>query len=282
MDSSNSELLDLLYLGAYDTVVAQASKVIPDLDSDDDPAVRRLLLIRAYAAKKQWDKVEEEYTRSREQGTDTASVVASAETTLPSPPRTYEAFVLASLLGAEGRWAEALKVVSQAEQNLECAVLKVQIHLRMHRADLADKAIKAMRDWAEDRVPFQLVAAYKDVYQSGDSHQEAFFAFEEIYASNATPSALNGQIVANLCLHRLPEAQALVNEANANNTSDPNILANAVATARLAGSKNSQEQADRYLRQLEQLAPNHPLLQRTKEMSDAFDAVAAKYLPISS
>lgn len=37
-----------------------------------------------------------------------------------------------------------------------------------------------------------------------------------------------------------------------------------------------------YNRQLEQLAPTHPLIQRTQDMSEAFDITAAKYLPTAT
>lgn len=181
------------------------------------------------------------------------------------------------VLVAEQRLDEALELLSLHEGSLEAISLIVQIRLVQNRLDLAQKEVAAAKKWAQDNIVFNLAEAWLDLRLGGsDKYQDGYYIYEEL-ASNGTATfkSLQGQIVSQLQLGRLPEASESIQEALALAPNNPELLINAIASAILQGNKTAQAELEA---QLKQVAPaEHAYLADLKEKEDAFDKVAAKY-----
>lgn len=152
--------------------------------------------------------------------------------------------------------------------------LIIQIRLIQNRLDLAQKELLAAKKWAQDNIVFNLAEAWVDFRLGGtDKYQDGYYIYEELASGGTvTFKALAGQIVSQLQLGRLPEAQEAIEQALALAPANPELLINAIAGAILTG--NDYKELDTKLREV---APAHAHLADLKAKEELFEKVAAKY-----
>ncbi|ANB12658.1 hypothetical protein AWJ20_920 [Sugiyamaella lignohabitans] len=177
------------------------------------------------------------------------------------------------VLVAEKKYPEALQLLGQHQGSLECVSLIIQIHLIQNRPDSAAKLVNEARKWAQDNVVFNVSEAWTNLRLGPEKAQSAFYIYEELATGGvASARSLLGQGVAQIELGRYPEGEELISEALQLEPENPEVLANAIASAIL----NGKDYTD-YESKLEQVQRDHPSLVALKEKSDLFDKVAAKY-----
>ena len=114
--------------------------------------------------------------------------------------------------------------------------------------------------------------------QGGEKSQSAFYVFEELATTPQTtsPSSLTMQAVAELHLHRFPEAEAALNSAL---SLDPNFAEAIVNLIVLNTILGRQEQVEEGMKKLEQVAPKHKFLEDWKLKREEFGKAAGRYQP---
>ncbi|KAI9786991.1 MAG: hypothetical protein M1816_007742 [Peltula sp. TS41687] len=179
-----------------------------------------------------------------------------------------------TILQAEKRSDEALKLLEKHQHNLEAVTLIVQIHLSQNRTDLALKEVQSARRWAQDSLLVNIAESWVGLRVGGEKYQQAYYVFEELAQSDATSStkSLLGQAVAELHLGRLEEAEAALKQALEEDKDDPDVIANLIVSTVLSG----KDPADS-ISHLQNVCPAHTLLSDLEEKSALFDKAAAKY-----
>lgn len=155
--------------------------------------------------------------------------------------------------------------------------LCVQILLKMERADVAEKTLRAMAALDDDATLTQLASAWVSLALGGSKVQEAFYIFQEMGEKYAwTPKLYNGSAVCHLHMAQYEEAEKDLLEALTKDGKDTETLANLVVAGLHLGRRGSAKLRT-YLAQLRAVAPDHALLAKTAALEEAFDAAAAGF-----
>ncbi|RVX00518.1 Coatomer subunit epsilon-1 [Vitis vinifera] len=102
--------------------------------------------------------------------------------------------------------------------------LNVQIFLKMHRSDYAEKQLKIMQQMDEDHTLTQLANAWLNLAVGGSKIQEAYLIFQDFSEKyQMTGLILNGKAVCCMHMGHFDEAESLLLEA-LNKASDINKL----------------------------------------------------------
>ncbi|RRT74697.1 hypothetical protein BHM03_00057353 [Ensete ventricosum] len=92
--------------------------------------------------------------------------------------------------------------------------LNVQIFIKMHRSDYAEKQLKIMQQIDEDHTLTQLANAWLDLAMGGSKVQEAYLIFQDFSEKyQMTGTILNGKAVCCMHMNRFDEAESLLLEA---------------------------------------------------------------------
>ena len=197
--------------------------------------------------------------------------VLSSLSELLSDPMTSSnpmlAVMAATLYMCEGDFDEALKACS-ACTSLEMYAMMINAYLKLERADLAERQLKAMQGVDDDATLTQLCTAWVNVGLGGLKVQEAFYVFQELGDKfEWTARLYNGSAACNMVMGRFEEAEKDLMEALSKDSKDPETLANLV-TVNLHLGKPA---ASRYLTQLKAADAAHPLAARLASAEEMFD-----------
>ncbi|KAL3654624.1 hypothetical protein CASFOL_001609 [Castilleja foliolosa] len=166
----------------------------------------------------------------------------------------------------EQDYNEALKHTN-AGGTMDLYALNVQIFLKMHRSDYAEKQLRVMQGIDEDHTLTQLANAWLNLAVGGSKIQEAYLIFQDFSEKYPMTSLiLNGKAVC--CMHKgeFDEAETLLLEALNKDAKDPETLANLVVCSLHLGKPSS-----RYLSQLKLSDPEHTLVKRASTAEEGFD-----------
>ncbi|KAL2244568.1 coatomer subunit epsilon-1 [Sesamum indicum] len=268
------------YLGAYQAAINNSE--IPNL-SPDDAVERDSIVYRSYIALGSYQLVINEIDSSAATTLQAVKLLAlylsgpeNKETAISSlhewlaDPAIGNNPSLRLIAGTiflhEQDYNEALKHTN-AGGTMELHALNVQIFLKMHRSDYAEKQLRVMQGIDEDHPLTQLANAWLNLAVGGSKIQEAYLIFQDFSEKyQMTSLLLNGKAVC--CMHKgdFDEAETLLLEALNKDAKDPETLANLVVCSLHVGKS-----ASRYLSQLKLSHPDHLLVKRLSSAEESFD-----------
>ncbi|KAF5730123.1 Coatomer epsilon subunit isoform 1 [Tripterygium wilfordii] len=149
----------------------------------------------------------------------------------------------------EEDYNEALKHTNTVVHagNMELHGLNVQIYIKMHRSDFAEKQLRLMQQIDEDHTLTLLADAWVNLAVGGSKIQEAYLIFKDFSEKNImTGLILNGKAVCCMHMGNFDEAETLLLEALNKDAKDPETLANLVVCSLHLGKSSSS----RYLRKV--------------------------------
>ncbi|KAL9114424.1 MAG: hypothetical protein Q9227_001505 [Pyrenula ochraceoflavens] len=211
-----------------------------------------------------------------------------------SPENAAVQICCGTVLAANDKIEDALKLLGKHQGNLEAVALTTQIHLHTNNLSAATQTVTAAKRWAQDSLLINLAESWLALRTGPtDTYQSAFYVYEELATapSTSSPTSLTGQAVAEILLGRLGEAEAALQQASSatNDTSGDSgaqqgggdaiaqALANELVLANIASRKGEDRLA--LTARLEKKDARHPLLSDLAEKGELFDRCAAKYAP---
>ncbi|KAI4299832.1 hypothetical protein L6164_033256 [Bauhinia variegata] len=161
---------------------------------------------------------------------------------------------------------EALKHTN-AGGTMELHALNVQIFIKMHRSDYAERQLRVMQQIDEDHTLTQLASAWLNLAVGGSKIQEANLIFEDLSERyQSTSLLLNGKAVCWMHMGNFDKAETLLVEALNKDARDPETLANLVVCCLHLGKPSSKT-----FSQLKLAHPDHVLVKRVSAAEESFD-----------
>nr|XP_023895461.1 coatomer subunit epsilon-1-like [Quercus suber]POE57362.1 coatomer subunit epsilon-1 [Quercus suber] len=268
------------YLGAFQAAINNSD--VPNL-SPDDAVERDSLVYRSYIALGSYQLVVHEIDASAPTPLQAVKLLAlylsspeNKESTISSlkewlaDPAIGSNPILRLIAGIvfthEQDYNEALKHTN-AGGTMELHALNVQIFLKMHRSDYAERQLRAMQQIEEDHTLTQLANAWLNLAVGGSKIQEAYLIFQDFSEKyQMTSLILNGKAVCCMHMGNFDEAETLLLEALNKDAKDPETLANLVVCCLHLGKPSS-----RFLSQLKLSLPDHVLVKRASTAEESFD-----------
>lgn len=268
------------YLGAYQAAINNSE--VPNL-SPEDAIERDSLVYRSYIALGSYQLVINEIDSSAATPLQAVKLLAlylsspdNKETTISSirdwlgDPAIGNNPILRLIAGIifihEQDYNEALKHTNVGG-TMDLHALNVQIFLKMHRSDYAEKQLRVMQQIDEDHTLTQLANAWLNLAVGGSKIQEAYLIFQDFSEKyQMTSLILNGKAVCCMHMGNFDEAESLLLEALNKDAKDPETLANLVVCSLHLGKPSS-----RYLNQLKLSHPDHMLVKRASSAEESFD-----------
>ncbi|KAA8544826.1 hypothetical protein F0562_019583 [Nyssa sinensis] len=268
------------YLGAYQAAINNSD--VPNL-SQEDSIERDGLVYRSYIALGSYQLVINEIDSSAATPLQAVKLLAlylsspdNKETTISSlqewlgDPAIGNNPILCLIAGIiythEQDYNEALKHTN-AGGTIELHALNIQIFLKMHRSDYAEKQLRIMQQIEEDHTLTQLANAWLNLAVGGSKIQEAYLIFQDFSEKyQMTSLILNGKAVCCIHMGNFDEAETLLLEALNKDAKDAETLANLVVCSLHLGKSSS-----RYLSQLKLSHPDHMLVKRASFAEESFD-----------
>ncbi|PSR98732.1 Coatomer subunit epsilon-1 like [Actinidia chinensis var. chinensis] len=268
------------YLGAYQAAINNSD--VPNL-SQEDAMERDSLVYRSYIALGSYQLVINEIDSSAATPLQAVKLLAlylsspdNKETTISSlhewlaDPAIGNNPILRLIAGIifmhEQDYNEALKHTNVGG-TMDLHALNVQIFLKMHRSDYAEKQLRIMQQIDEDHTLTQLANAWLNLAVGGSKIQEAYLIFQDFSEKyQMTSLILNGKAVCCMHMGNFDEAESLLLEALNKDAKDPETLANLVVCSLHLGKSSS-----RYLNQLKLSHPDHMLVKRSSSAEESFD-----------
>lgn len=268
------------YLGAYQAAINNS-----DLTNlpPDDVVERDCLVYRSYIALGSYQLVISEIDESAATPLQAVKLLAlylsspdNKESTISSlkewlsDPAIGSNVTLRLIAGIvfmhEEDYNEALKHTN-AGGTMELHALNVQIFLKMHRSDYAERQLRAMQQIDEDHTLTQLANAWLNLAVGGSKIQEAYLIFQDFSEKYPmTGLILNGKAVCCMHMGNFDEAEGLLLDALNKDAKDPETLANLVVCSLHQGKSTS-----RYLNQLKLTHPDHMLVKRASSGGESFE-----------
>ncbi|XP_017607695.1 coatomer subunit epsilon-1 [Gossypium arboreum] len=269
-----------VYLGSYQAAINNSD--LPNL-SPDDAVERDCLVYRSYIAFGSYQLVINEIDSSAATPLQAVKLLAlylsnphDKESTISSlkewlaDPAIGNNPILRLIAGIifthEEDYNEALKHTN-AGGTMELHALNVQIFIKMHRSDYAERQLRVMQQIDEDHTLTQLANAWLNLAVGGSKIQEAYLIFQDFSEKYPmTGLILNGKAVCCMHMGNFDEAETLLLEALNKDAKDPETLANLVVCSLHLGKSSS-----RYLSQLKLTHPEHILVKRASSAEDSFE-----------
>ncbi|KAH6560461.1 hypothetical protein BASA62_010471 [Batrachochytrium salamandrivorans] len=275
-DNEVDEVLALknqFYLGAFQTVINEATNPATTPRTDAGKLDRRVLLHRAYICHGRFNLVLSELAEN-ETAVELRAVRLLAQY-LSSPHGQQQQQAVCFLTSPLTE--DALRLLVCAPKHLECVALAVQIYLKMDRVDLAKKELASFRTWADDATLAQLIESWVNIFSGGpEKYQEAFYIFEELSSTGTiTSKLLTSKAVALIQARKFEDADAVLLEALNKNPNDPDTLANMIVTA--TALQKPANVLHQFMSQLKDVAPQHPLVQEQALKESLFDRSALRF-----
>jgi len=174
-----------------------------------------------------------------------------------------------------GDTKEALRALGTGG-SLEMHAMRVQIYLSMNRADAASRELQAMQKIDDDSTLTQLALAWVDLASGGEKYQEAAYIYQEqMDKTMQSPLMLNGIGVANLHLKQFSEAEKFLEDAHSSDSKNPDVIINLMSC--YANLRKPAEKIEELLKELDGIAPSHPLLAQMKACDETFEQVATSH-----
>ncbi|KAK1303170.1 Coatomer subunit epsilon-1 [Acorus calamus] len=267
------------YLGAYQTAINNSD--IPNL-SPEDAVERDSLVYRSYIALGSYQLVINEIDSSAPTPLQAVKLLAiylsgpeNKESALSSLKEWLGDVAIANnpvlrliagiIYMHEQDYNEALKHTNSGG-TMELHALNVQIYLKMHRSDYAEKQLKIMQQIDEDHTLTQLAHACFNL-AGGAKIQEAYLIFQDFSDKyQMTGLILNGKAVCCMHMGRFDDAEGLLLEALNKDAKDAETLANLIVCNLHLGKASS-----RFFSQLKLSHPDHMLVKRSSAAEDSFD-----------
>ncbi|CAI9090424.1 OLC1v1025189C1 [Oldenlandia corymbosa var. corymbosa] len=242
------------YIGAYQAAINNSD--IPNL-SEEDSIERDSLVYRSYIALGSYQLVINEIDSSAATPLQAVKLLAlylaspdTKEATISSlqewlgDPAIGNNPILRLIAGIifmhEEDYGEALKHTN-AGGTMELNALNVQILLKMHRSELAEKQLRAMQQIDEDHTLTQLANAWHNIAVGGGKLQEAYLIYQDFAEKyQMTCLILNGRAVCCMHMGNFSEAETLLLEALNKDAKDPETLANLVVCCLHLGKSASR------------------------------------------
>lgn len=280
------------YIGNYQSAINEAQKL--KLQTHESRILRDFFVYRSYIVLKKFSVVMSEISSGSpaelqplkilaeyySQPTKRESIVLKLDEQISSSLDVNDyvfLLVAATIYYNEGSFETALKVLHQSD-NLECRALILQTLLKMDRLDLAKKEMKTMQEIDDDAVITQLASAWLNLQLGGDKLQDAYYTFQELADKNAsTAMLLNGQATCFISQGKYEEADSALQEALEKDSNNTDTLVNLVVLSQL--SSKAPEVCNRYLSQLNDSAPDHPLVKDFSAKQRDFENFAKQYIP---
>ncbi|XP_010516645.1 PREDICTED: coatomer subunit epsilon-2 [Camelina sativa] len=269
------------YLGAYQTAINKSE--IPNL-SPEDAVERDCFVFRSYIALGSYQLVINEIDESAATPLQAVKLLAmylSSPENKESTISSLREWLADSTIGNsdtlrliagiifmhEEDYNEALKH-THAGGTMDLYALNVQIFIKMHRLEYAEKQLRVMQQIDEDHCLTQLASAWLNLAVGGSKIQEAYLIFEDFTEKYPmTCLILNGKAVCCMQFGNFDEAETLLLEALNKDAKDPETLANLVVCSLHVGKSSS-----RYLSQLKLSHPEHVLVKRVSSAEDNFES----------
>ncbi|KAM7530355.1 hypothetical protein LguiB_033765 [Lonicera macranthoides] len=268
------------YLGAYQAAINNSE--LRNL-SEEDSVERDTIVYRSYIALGSYQLVINEIDSSAASPLQAVKLLAlylsspdNKETTISSlkewlgDPAVGNNPILRLVAGIifmhEKDYHEALKHTNVGG-TMELHALNVQIFLKMHRSDYAEKQLRVMQKIDEDHTLTQLANAWLNLAVGGSKIQEAYLIFQDFSEKyQMTSLFLNGKAVCCMHMGNFDEAESLLLAALNKDAKDPETLANLVVCSLHLGKPSS-----RFLSQLKLSHPDHTLVKRSSAAEEIFD-----------
>ncbi|OMO83193.1 Coatomer, epsilon subunit [Corchorus capsularis] len=268
------------YLGSYQAAINNSD--LPHL-SPDDAIERDCLVYRSYIALGSYQLVINEIDSNAatplqavkllalylSNPHDKESTISSLKEWLADPAIGNNAIlrlIAGTIFMHEEDYNEALKHTN-AGGTMELNALNVQIFIKMHRSDYAERQLRVMQQIDEDHTLTQLANAWLNLAVGGSKIQEAYLIFQDFSEKYPmTTLILNGKAVCCMHMGNFDEAETLLLEALNKDAKDPETLANLVVCSLHLGKSSS-----RYLSQLKLTHPEHILVKRSSAAEDSFE-----------
>jgi coatomer protein complex subunit epsilon len=189
----------------------------------------------------------------------------------------YLAAALYYRMSVYDRTLRQLAVVLQKEESfLEARVLMIELYLRLHRIDLAEKELKALQSMHDYAIPTLLAACWVYLAKGGDKVQDALYICQELIEKySASVPLLLCLAVAQMHLKNFADAEKTLLEALEKNSKCAEVLANLIVC--YYHLKKAPELVARVLSQLKVVAPTHLCFLQTAQLEDAFDRATTRY-----
>jgi len=292
--SDTDELFEVksqFYIGNYQTAINEAQKL--KLQSPELKIARDYFVYRSYIALKKFSVVMNEINSGSpielqplrmlaeyfSQPSKRESIVVKLDEEISGnvDASNYVFLLVAAIIYYnEASFETALKVLHQSD-NLECRALILQTLLKMDRVDLAKKEVKNMQEIDDDAVITQLSSAWLNLQLGGDKLQEAYYTFQELADKNtSTAMLLNGQATCFISQGKYEEAESALQEALEKDSNNSDTLVNLIVLSQL--SSKAPEVCQRYLSQLNDSAPDHPLVKEFSAKEHDFETFAKQYV----
>ncbi|KAG4158186.1 hypothetical protein ERO13_D02G104900v2 [Gossypium hirsutum] len=268
------------YLGSFQAAINNSD--LPNL-SPDDAVERDCLVYRSYIALGSYQLVINEIDSAAatplqavkllalylSNPHDKESTIASLKEWLADPAIGSNALlrlIAGIVFMHEEDYIEALKHTN-AGGTMELHALNVQIFIKMHRSDYAERQLRVMQQIDEDHTLTQLANAWLNLAVGGSKIQEAYLIFQDFSEKYPmTGLILNGKAVCCIHMGNFDEAETLLLEALNKDAKDPETLSNLVVCGLHLGKSSS-----RYLSQLKLTHPEHILVKRASSAEDSFE-----------
>ncbi|KAL5704333.1 hypothetical protein ACHQM5_022776 [Ranunculus cassubicifolius] len=268
------------YLGAYQAAINNSE--VPNL-SDEDLIERDSLVYRSYIALGSYQLVINEIDSSQPTSLQAVKLLAlylSGPENKESAISSLREWLNDSAIGSnpvlrlmagiifmhEQDYNEALKH-THSGGTMELYALNVQIFLKMHRSDYAEKQLKIMQQMDEDHTLTQLANAWLNLAVGGSKIQEALLIFQDFSEKfPMTGLILNGKAVCCMHMGHFDEAEMLLLDALNKDAKDAETLANLVVCSLHLGKPTN-----RFLSQLKIAHPEHMFVKRMSAAEDNFE-----------
>ncbi|KAH7728034.1 coatomer protein complex [Aphelenchoides avenae] len=276
------------YLGAFQQCVndAQNAKV----KDESDKIARDVYLYRAYIALKKPNIPLSEIDPSSApsalkavrrladyvaNASKRSKIVQEVDAELQSGAQLGEVECLmnALILLHEDNVDDALRVLNKASDSLECQSAIIQCLLKIHRGDLAVKAIKAMQEIDEDATITQLALAWVNMAIGKDKLKDAFYIYQELIDKyGATPSLLVSQSACLIQQQKYEDAEKVLLEAQQRDANNPEVVVNLILVSQFLGKPF--EVTNRYIKQLKDDYPDHAWTKDFVSKEQAFERLS--------
>ncbi|OEL37352.1 Coatomer subunit epsilon-1 [Dichanthelium oligosanthes] len=232
-------LRNLFYLGAYQAAINNSD--VPGLDADA-AAERDVIVFRSYIALGSYQLVISEIDSSAATSLQAVKLLALYLT----GDKLQIADLFCIIFGNEDTYLPhdldnkfAKDDALLSKKNLHA--LNVQIFIKMHRSDYAEKQLKIMQQIDEDHTLTQLANAWLDIAVGGSKIREAYLIFQDFAEKYPmTGMVLNGKAVCCMHMGSFEEAETLLLEALNKDAKDPETLANLIVCNLHLGKPSSR------------------------------------------